>query len=55
MESIRVRVCVAVVQEGGILLVPHFNTDVGPVQWIIPGGGVRFSECLEDEARREFR
>jgi hypothetical protein len=27
-------------RDGKILLVPHFDTDAGPVQWDIPGGGI---------------
>lgn len=52
--NIRVRACVAVIAEGKILLVPHFNTDVGPIQWHIPGGGVEFGETLEQAAVREY-
>lgn len=53
--DIRLRACIAAVHEGRILLVPHYNTDAGPIQWVIPGGRVRFGEKLEDAARREFR
>lgn len=52
--SICIRVCLAVVDEGRILLVPHFDTDVGPVQWVIPGGRIGFGESLEQAAAREF-
>ena len=52
---IRLRACIAVVHEGRILLVPHYDTDAGPIQWVIPGGWVAFGEKLEDAARREFR
>ncbi len=52
--SIRLRACVAVIENGKILLVPHFNTDVGPIQWHIPGGGVEFGETLHQAAAREF-
>ena len=52
--SIRVRVGVAVVQDGRILLVPHYDTDVGPVQWCIPAGRLEPGESLEDAAKREF-
>jgi ADP-ribose pyrophosphatase YjhB (NUDIX family) len=54
-DVIRVRACLAVVQDGRILLVPHYDTDVGPVQWVIPGGRVKFGERLEETALREFR
>lgn len=53
-SSIRLRACVAVIEAGKILLVPHFNTDVGPIQWHIPGGGVEFGETLQQAAVREF-
>jgi ADP-ribose pyrophosphatase YjhB (NUDIX family) len=52
--AIRVRVSVAVVQDGKILLVPHYDTDAGPVQWCIPGGQLEPGESLEEAARREF-
>lgn len=58
--GIRLRVCVAVIDDGGeslerrLLLVPHFDTDAGPVQWNLPGGRVRFGEGLEAAAMREF-
>lgn len=45
----------AVIEKGKILLVPHYNTDFGPVQWVIPGGRVHFSESLEIAALREFQ
>jgi len=53
-EDIRVRACLAVARDGKILLVPHFNTDAGPVQWVIPGGRVEFGESLRETAAREF-
>jgi ADP-ribose pyrophosphatase YjhB (NUDIX family) len=52
--AIRIRVCVAVVQDARILLVPHYDTDAGPVQWCIPGGRLELGEGLEEAARREF-
>lgn len=53
-EPIRVRACLAVVEQGKLLLVPHYQTDVGDVQWNLPGGRVEFGERLEDAAQREF-
>jgi 8-oxo-dGTP diphosphatase len=52
--AIRLRAGVAVVQDGRILLVPHYDTDAGPVQWCIPGGRLEPGEGLEETARREF-
>ncbi len=51
---IRIRVGVAVVQDARILLVPHYDTDAGPVQWCIPGGRLEPGESLEEAAKREF-
>ena len=53
-QEIRVRVCLAVVENGRVLLAPHYNTDSGPVQWTIPGGRLEFGETLAAAARREF-
>lgn len=53
-ETIRVRACLAVIERGKLLLVPHYQTDVGDVQWNLPGGKVEFGERLEDAAIREF-
>ena len=52
--AIRVRACLAVIHEQKLLLVPHYDTDVGPIQWFIPGGGVDFGESVRDAALREF-
>ena len=54
-QQIHVRACLIVVQEHKILLVPHFDTDVGPIQYNIPGGRVEFGETLEEAAVREFK
>ena len=51
---IRIRVCLAVVEAEKLLLVPHYQTDVGAVQWVVPGGQVKFGESLEAAAVREF-
>ena len=53
-DVIRIRACLAIVQEGRILLVPHYDTDAGPVQWNVPGGSVGFGESLKRAAVREF-
>jgi ADP-ribose pyrophosphatase YjhB (NUDIX family) len=52
---IRVRACVAVLEGGRILLVPHFYGGTDPDQWHVPGGGVKFGEQLRTAAVREFR
>jgi 8-oxo-dGTP pyrophosphatase MutT (NUDIX family) len=51
---IRVRACLAVVHHDRLLLVPHYRTDVGAVQWNLPGGRVEFGEGVEAAALREF-
>jgi 8-oxo-dGTP diphosphatase len=51
---IRIRVCIAVVRDDKILLVPHFKTDVGDIQWVVPGGQVDFGENLKSAAVQEF-
>ncbi len=53
-DTIRVRACLAVVHEQKILLVPHYNTDAGSVQWNLPGGRVEFGESLHRAALREL-
>ena len=53
-ETIRIRVGIAVVADGRILLVPHYDTDAGPVQWCVPGGRLAPGESLQEAAKREF-
>ncbi|MCP4544093.1 MAG: NUDIX domain-containing protein [Chloroflexi bacterium] len=50
----RIRACLAAVQDDKIILLPHYHTDAGPVQWAIPGGKVEFGESLPETAIREF-
>lgn len=52
--AIRVRVCLAALNDQRILLVPNYDTDVGPIQWGIPGGRLEFGESLRDAGLREF-
>ena len=54
-QAIRLRAAIAVIENERILLVPHFDTDAGPLQWVIPGGGVEFGEQAETAASREFQ
>jgi 8-oxo-dGTP diphosphatase len=54
-KLIRIRACVAVVHEKRILLVPHYDTDAGPIQWNLPGGKVEFGESLQQSAIRELQ
>jgi ADP-ribose pyrophosphatase YjhB (NUDIX family) len=42
-----------VVENGRILLVPHYETDAGEIQWTVPGGMVEFGEALETAVTRE--
>jgi ADP-ribose pyrophosphatase YjhB (NUDIX family) len=53
-DSIRIRVCLAVVDSDRLLLVPHYKTDAGDVQWVVPGGKIEFCESLQEAAAREF-
>jgi len=54
VSDIRLRVALAVVHDNRILLVPHYDTDAGPVQWTIPGGRLEFGEPVRAAAAREF-
>lgn len=53
-DTIRVRVCLAVVEDDRLLLVPHYGTDAGLIQWVVPGGRIEFGESLHEAAVREF-
>ena len=52
--TIRVRAALAVIEARKILLVPHYNTDIAPILWYIPGGAIHFGEYLREAAAREF-
>jgi len=54
-SDIRIRACLAVIQNDQILLVPHINTDTGPIQWNLPGGRIEFGESLQRAAIRELK
>jgi 8-oxo-dGTP diphosphatase len=51
--TIRLRACLAVVEVGRILLIPHY-ADGGEAHWLVPGGQVHRGEGLEQAAMREF-
>jgi 8-oxo-dGTP diphosphatase len=53
-DTIRLRVCLAVLENQRILLIPNYNTDAGPIQWALPGGRLEFGESLRDAGLREF-
>ena len=50
---IGVRACVAVIEKGKVLLVPHYYPD-NPAGWYLPGGNVEWLEPLVTAAKREF-
>ena len=54
VTPIRIRVCLVVIEDNNILLVPHYQTDAGTVQWCVPGGAIRLGERLTEAAIREF-
>lgn len=57
--SIRLRVAALAVQDGMALLVKHRRflkgIDLPDEAWILPGGGVKVGETLEDAVRREVK
>ena len=44
LKEINIRVCLAIVENNKILLVPHYGTDASAVQWVVPGGKIEFGE-----------
>ncbi len=50
---VHVRAAVVLVKDRQVLLVPNFDTDRGPLLWVLPGGRVEFGEPLEATAARE--
>ncbi|MCE7869401.1 NUDIX hydrolase [bacterium CPR1] len=48
----RIRVAVALVEHGRVLLVRHVKGE--RTYWLLPGGGLEFGESLADGARREM-
>src|SRR5579859_6027483 len=53
MSQIRIRVAGILVKDGQILVVRHEKQ--GRVYWLLPGGGVEFSETAEEALVREFK
>ncbi len=49
----RVRVAAIVIKDGEILLVRH--SKYGKTYWLLPGGGVRYGETLEEAVVRELK
>jgi len=53
LPEIRIRACIAIVQNGKVLLTPHFLDD-GIVDWHMPGGRIEFGETTRQAAEREL-
>ena len=53
-EEIRVKTCLAVVQDQNILLVLKKINDVEKPVWTLPGGRVRFGDSISSVAVRDF-
>jgi 8-oxo-dGTP diphosphatase len=53
-NQIHIRTCIAVLEDGKILLVPHYSEDTDVIQWNLPGGSVEFGESIFKAAIREF-
>ncbi|MFN3385737.1 MAG: NUDIX domain-containing protein [Candidatus Thermochlorobacter sp.] len=57
--SIRLRVAALAVQDGKALLVKHrrflSGIDLPDESWILPGGGIKVGETLEEAVRREVK
>ncbi len=51
---IRLRTCLAVIQDGRILMVPHTVASTNAQQWRIPGGKVAFGDDLRTAVLCEF-
>lgn len=52
-RPVRVRVAGILIRDGGLLLIAHRKRR--QVYWLLPGGGVKFGESLEQALRRELR
>ena len=53
-NKLRVRVCGFLVKDNCLLMVKHKNLGPENELWIPPGGGLNFSESLEESLEREF-
>lgn len=53
LPQIRIRACIAIVQDGKILLTPHF-LDGRIVDWHMPGRRIEFGETSRQAAEREL-
>lgn len=54
-NKVRVRVCGLLIREGEILLAQIHSPVTNNLIWTPPGGGVQFTEPIEDCLKREFK
>lgn len=52
-KKIRVRIGVVIIADNKLLLVEHQKE--GRTYWLLPGGGLKFGEKIEECARREIK
>ncbi len=51
-RAIRIRVASVILKKDKILLIAHKKND--NIYWLLPGGGVKFGESLEEALKREL-